>query len=33
MALGKTDFAVNQGGAKVVWSRKLWSDARDLNRS
>jgi len=30
MALGKTDFAANQGGAKVVWSRKLWRDARDL---
>lgn len=30
MAIGKTDFALNQGGAKVVWSRKLWSDARDL---
>jgi hypothetical protein len=26
-----TDFASNQGGAKVVWSRKLWNDARDLN--
>lgn len=30
MAIGKTDFASNQGGAKVVWSRKLWADARDL---
>lgn len=25
-----TDFASGQGGAKVVWSRKLWKDARDL---
>lgn len=30
MAIGKTDFAASQGGAKVLWSRKLWSDARDL---
>jgi len=30
MALGKTDFAASQGGAKVLWSRKLWEDARDL---
>jgi len=30
MATGKTDFASNQGGAKVLWSRKLWEDARDL---
>lgn len=28
--MAQTDFAANQGGAKVVWSRKLWSDARDL---
>lgn len=29
--MANTDFALGQGGAKVVWSRKLWSDARDLN--
>lgn len=28
--MSQTDFASNQGGAKVVWSRKLWKDARDL---
>jgi N4-gp56 family major capsid protein len=28
--MAKTDFASGQGGAKVLWSRKLWSDARDL---
>lgn len=28
--MAQTDFASKQGGAKVVWSRKLWTDARDL---